>query len=101
MKIYFNTKQIKGLGELPLTERLNLIQRAMAKLTGPEKLFLNVLKLLVIIPLFAFILQVSEDWKALIWALLVTLAYPLILKPVQYGLVAKYINLKHAKDEIK
>jgi hypothetical protein len=91
MKLYFSTKHIPHLQHLPLTHRLQAMQLAQAKLIGPEKLFLNVLKMLVVIPVFIFIIQIATNWIAIVWALLVTLLYPVLVKPVQYGLCAKYI----------
>ena len=91
MKLYFSTKQIPQLQHLPLTERLAALQMAQKKLIGPEKLFLNVLKMLVVIPVFILIIQTATNWMAIVWALLVTLLYPMFVKPVQYGLCAKYI----------
>lgn len=91
MKLYFSTKNIPQLQHLPLTERLAAIQIAQGKLIGPEKLLLNILKMLVVIPIFVFIIQMATNWMAIFWALLVTLLYPLLVKPVQYGLCAKYI----------
>lgn len=91
MKLYFSTKSIPQLQHLPLTKRLEAVQVAQKKLIGPEKLLLNVLKLLIVIPVFVLILQTATNWVAIIWALLVTLLYPLFIKPFHYGLVAKYI----------
>ena len=91
MKLYFSTKKIPQLQHLPLTQRLAALQLAQSKLIGPEKLFLNVLKILIVIPVFIFIIQMATNWMAIVWALLVTLLYPVIVKPAQYGLCAKYI----------
>lgn len=91
MKLYFSTKQIPQLQHLPLTERLEVVQTAQGKLIGPEKLLLNVLKMLVVIPVFILIIQIATNWMAVFWALLITLLYPMLVKPVQYGLCAKYI----------
>jgi hypothetical protein len=91
MKLYFSSKQIPQLRDLSLTERLAAMQLAQNKLVGPEKLLLNVLKMLVVIPVFIFIIQTSTNWMAIVWALLVTLLYPAVVKPVQYTLCAKYI----------
>ena len=99
MKLYFSTKKIPQLQHLPLTQRLQAIQLAQGKLIGPEKLFLNVLKMLVVIPVFIFIIQMATNWMAIIWALLVTLLYPMLVKPVQYGLCAKYIPQPHPNPE--
>jgi hypothetical protein len=91
MKLYFSTKNIPQLQHLPLTQRLAAIQQAQGKLIGPEKLLLNVLKMLIVIPVFILIIQVTTNWMAIVWALLVTLLYPVLVKPVQYGLCVKYI----------
>lgn len=91
MKLYFSTKQIPQLQGLTLTQRLAAIQLANKRLIGPEKLLLNVLKICVVMPAFVLIIQVANNWLALLWALLVTLLYPAVVKPIQYGLCAKYI----------
>lgn len=99
MNFYFSTKNVPQLKHLPLTERLAAIQLAHKKFTGPEKLLLNVLKLCVVIPIFVFIVQISTDWMAIIWALLVTLLFPLIIKPVHLGLCVKYISHIHTQGD--
>lgn len=98
MKFYFTTRQIPGLSQLPLRERMPLLHAAARKLTVPEKTILNVLKLLVIVPVFVLVLQTATDWKALLWAAVVILLYPLFVKPVQYSLSAKYIKLPVNKE---
>jgi hypothetical protein len=92
MKLHFSTRHIPQLAHLPLTERLEHIQAAQKKLSGPEKLLLNVLTLLIVIPVFIFILQTGDSWWSLLWAILVAFTYPVILKPIQYSLCAKYIS---------
>lgn len=94
MKLYWSTKQIPELAGLPITERMARLQEAEAKLKAPEKLMLNILKLLILVPIFVFILQASENWWALLWALLVSLAYPIVLKPLQYSVCAKHLSNK-------
>jgi hypothetical protein len=97
MKLYFSSKQIPQLQSLPLTERLTLLRDAQNKLTGPEKLLLNVLKLIILIPIFVLILQVSQNWWAIVWAVLLFLLFPLTVKPIQFGLCAKYLS--HPKPQ--
>lgn len=99
MKLYFSTKHIPQLQTLSLTQRLAAVQAAQSKLIGPEKLLLNILKMLVVIPLFIFIIQIANNWTAILWALLVTMLYPIIIKPVQYGLCAKYIPESKPKGD--
>ncbi|KXI28142.1 DUF6170 family protein [Paraglaciecola hydrolytica] len=92
MKLYFSSKQIPQLQHLSLPQRLDALQTAQKKLTGPEKLLLNLLKLVMLVPVFVLILQVSNNWLALLWALLVSLLYPLIIKPMEFGLCIKYLS---------
>ncbi len=99
MQFYFSTRNIPGLSGLPLAERMRLLERAAKKLTVPEKTLLNILKLLVIVPAFTLLLRVAADWTSLLWALLVFLLYPIIVKPVQYSLSAKYLESLSQKDK--
>ncbi|MFT6897828.1 MAG: hypothetical protein ACJA13_002239 [Paraglaciecola sp.] len=91
MKIYLSSRNIPGVAHLPLTERLAVISQAQQKLTVPEKFCLNLLKLAILLPVFIFIFRSSDSWFSLVWAALVALLYPLVIKPVQYALCAKYI----------
>jgi len=92
MKLYFSTRHIPQLKGLPLTERLAHIQAAQKKLSAPEKLLLNALTLLIVVPVFVLILRTSDSYLSLLWAALVAFTYPVILKPIQYSLCAKYIS---------
>ncbi|WP_414830040.1 DUF6170 family protein [Alteromonas sp. H39] len=91
MRLYFTTRNIPALSGLPLEERVHRLEKAARKLTIPEKTLLNVLKLLIIVPVFALILRTAENWHSLLWAALVFLLYPLAVKPIQYSLCAKYL----------
>lgn len=91
MKLYFSTKQIPQLANLPLSERLNSLRKAENRLTVPEKFVLNLCKLIIIIPVFALLLRTGEDWLAPVWAMLFMLAYPLIIKPFQFSMCVKYL----------
>ena len=91
MNFYFSTRHIPALKGLPLAERVKRLDQAAKKLTVPEKTLLNVLKLLVIVPVFVLILQTASNWTSLLWALLVFLLYPLLVKPIQNSMSAKYL----------
>ncbi|MAI39517.1 DUF6170 family protein [Alteromonas sp.] len=98
MTFYFSTRNIPALQGLPLAERARLLDQASKRLSVPEKTLLNVLKLLVIVPVFAFILQTATNWTSLLWAFVVFLFYPLVIKPIQYSLCAKYIVQPSSKE---
>lgn len=92
MKLYFSTRQIPQLKGLTLTQRLNRLNEASSKLSVPEKSFLNVLNLLLIVATFVLIMRMTQDWSSLLWAILVVLFYPLLVKPIQYSLCVKYLK---------
>ena len=91
MKLYFSTKQIPQLQAMQLTQRIKLLETATTQLTIPEKTLLNILKLCVIAPFFILLLRVVNDWTSLLWACLILLLYPLIVRPIQFSLSAKYL----------
>ena len=98
MKIYTSTKKIPGLEHRSLTERMALLEEASRKIPIPEKTLLNVLKLFVIVPVFYLLLRVATDWWALAWAALILLLYPILVKPLQYSMAAKYLPKHLDKD---
>lgn len=98
MKFYLFPRDIPALKGLPLKERMSRLEQAARQMTIPEKTLLNVLKLLVIVPVFALILQTATDWTSLLWAFLVFLLYPLVVKPLQYSISAKYLPEKNNKE---
>ena len=92
MKFYLTSRNIPELRELDLSGRLAAIEKASRKLTPPEKLLLNIIKLLIIVPVFAFILRVGQDWTSLLWAAGFIALYPFVLKPVQLNMIRKYLK---------
>ena len=98
MKLYTSTKNIPGLESLSVTDRMAALEKAANRMTVPEKTILNIIKLIVIVPVFALLLRVVESWWALAWAALILLLYPLFVKPLQYSLSAKYIKLTVEKE---
>ncbi len=91
MKFYLSTKHIPQLHNVPLTQRVSMLEQATAKLTIPEKTLLNILKLCVIAPFFIVILRVVNDWTSLIWAGVILLLYPLLVRPIQFSMSVKYL----------
>ena len=92
MKLHLTSQTIPELKDKTVSERIEAIEKATKKLTPPEKLMLNIIKLLIIVPVFAFILRAGQDWTALLWAGLFIFAYPFVLRPVQLNMVAKYLK---------
>ncbi len=84
---------------MTLPERMDVLDQASRKMTVPEKTLLNVLKLLVLIPVFVMLLRMVENWWSLAWAGLILLLYPLFVKPLQYSISAKYLPKNIKKDD--
>ncbi|WP_041246457.1 DUF6170 family protein [Brumicola nitratireducens] len=99
MKVYTSTKKIPGLADLSLPERMALLEQASRKMSVPEKTFLNVIKLFVIVPVFFMLLRMVDNWWSLAWAALILLLYPLFVKPLQYSISAKYLPKNMNKDD--
>jgi hypothetical protein len=99
LKIYTSTKNIPQLKGLSVTERMAVLENAANKMTIPEKTLLNIIKLVIIVPIFALLLRAVESWWSLAWAGLILLLYPLFVKPLQYSLSAKYIKIKKSEDD--
>jgi hypothetical protein len=99
VKVYTSTKKIPGLENMTLPERMDVLDQASRKMTVPEKTLLNVLKLLVLIPVFVMLLRMVENWWSLAWAGLILLLYPLFVKPLQYSISAKYLPKNIKKDD--
>ncbi|WP_284217171.1 DUF6170 family protein [Agaribacter marinus] len=98
MKIYTSTRKIPGLETLSLTERMALLEMASKKMPIPQKTILNILKLLVIVPVFVLLLRIADNWWSLAWAALILLLYPLVVKPLQYSMSVQYLP-KHIKKD--
>lgn len=92
MKFHLTMRSIPELEGKSLQDKMLAVQEASARLTVPEKLLLNILKLLVIVPAFALLLRVGEDWTVLIWSVLIILLYPAVIKPIQLNMVKKYLK---------
>ncbi|GLX81324.1 DUF6170 family protein [Thalassotalea eurytherma] len=90
MTIYFSTAQIKELAPYSLAERRKIIELANNKLQAPEKLAINLLKLLVLIPPFIALARIDSWWLMLpIFALLA--GYFLVMRPVSFWFIDKHL----------
>ncbi|NMH59304.1 DUF6170 family protein [Alteromonas ponticola] len=92
MAFYFSTKHIPALQGLTLTERMKYLDEAAKSLSVPERMLLNIMKLLIICPVFALLLRTADDWTSILWAAVIIMLYPLLVKPIQYSLSAKYLT---------
>ncbi|UAA38127.1 hypothetical protein KIH87_15755 [Paraneptunicella aestuarii] len=99
MAFYFSSKQLPGLENSSVQERLEAINQANRQLTGPEKMLLNITKLLIITPTFLLLAWYYDQWFSVLIIVAGIAAYPLILRPLQLSLCAKYLAAKPDKQQ--
>lgn len=85
--MYLITQHIPELAGLNFQQRMRVIKQAVALLPVPQKILLNVLKLIILTHFFS-ILARFEGWILLPYLLLAGLVYPLITNPVTFMLTA-------------
>ncbi|GHE80525.1 DUF6170 family protein [Thalassotalea profundi] len=96
MKFIFSTKQIPALSGLTLRERAEKLHKAQTKLTVPEKLTLNLLKLCMLIPAFFYIAN-QKVLFSIIFGILSLLSYFIIFLPIKFSFLNKYLIEKSDK----
>jgi len=85
--LYWNSQSLPELSGLNFRQRMAVIRRASDLLPVPQKLLLNVLKLLVLVPPFMAIARAATITEALLLALLLVIVYPLLTRPLTFLLV--------------
>ncbi len=94
MKLYFTARQLPNLDSLPLQERLATIADAQKRLTLPEKLFLNLIKLAILTSIFVLFTGQFEPFTVVIGVILSIALYPLLLRPLHLTILSKYLKTK-------
>ncbi|WP_286233193.1 DUF6170 family protein [Thalassotalea sediminis] len=90
-RLIFSTNQIPELKGLSIGERAAKIQQAELKLTAPEKLILNLLKLCMIIPPFFYLAQ--QNWLYLSIAIIgAVILKVVIFTPIKLKFLSKYLQ---------
>jgi hypothetical protein len=97
--LYWNSQSLPELKGLNFRERMAVIRRASDLLPVPQKLLLNVLKLLVLIPPFMAIARAASLTEAFLWSLLLVLIYPLLTRPLTFVLVGPL--LRQARHQLQ
>ena len=88
---YFSSKQFNELNGFSFNERQQIISIAQSKLSVPEKLILNLLKLVLLIPLF-WMLSTSNWLGFVITTIIVFTAYIMVVRPLNLKFLTKYIE---------
>ncbi|REL26136.1 hypothetical protein DXX93_05780 [Thalassotalea euphylliae] len=92
----FSTNQLTELEQFSLTEKHAIMHIAHQHLSVPEKLVLNLIKLLLLIPPFIYLAR--QDWWALALAALISTAgYVLVMRPVSIHFSKRHLKTAIAK----
>ena len=86
--LYLNSRNIPELSGLSFSQRMAVIRKAADNLPVPTKISLNLLKLLILVPLFLLIAR-ADGWLIAGYALLLLVVYPLLTRPVTFALCRK------------
>jgi len=91
MPIYFSSNQIPELKAYSIKERQEFLAKARNKLTIPEKLILNIIKLIMLVPPFIFLARL--EWFLFFLSLvLVTLIYLTIMNPIYLSFIYRHLK---------
>lgn len=90
--LYWNSRSVPELNGLNFRERMQVLRKAADQLPTPQKLLLNLLKLVVLIPLFLWIARAPDLLSAALYLVLLLVLYPLITRPVTFYLVQKSLT---------
>lgn len=85
---YLNSQNIPELKGLSFAQRMAVVRKAADNLPTPVKVGLNIIKLLILVPLFLLIAR-ADGWMIAAYILLLLLAYPLITRPLTFALCQK------------
>ncbi|MBZ9610276.1 DUF6170 family protein [Rheinheimera maricola] len=86
--LYLNSRNIPELVGLSFAQRMAVIRKAADNLPVPTKITLNIIKLLVLIPLFLLIAR-ADGWAIAGYIVLLIVAYPAITRPLTFALCQK------------
>ena len=89
--IYLNSQSIPELAGLNFSQRMQVIRQAADKLPVPTKITLNIIKLLVLVPLFLLLAR-ADGWAIAGYIVLLVLVYPLITRPITFALCRKQLR---------
>jgi len=90
MAIYFSSNKIPELEKLSLKERQKVLSQAQQKFTVPEKLVLNILKLIMLTPPFLFLAR--QEWLLLLAVMTISMMLNvLVLTPLKLRFCQKHI----------
>jgi hypothetical protein len=87
--LYLNSQKIPELAGLTFAQRMQVIRKAADSLPVPAKVILNIIKLLILTPLF-FLVARANGWEIVGYIILLLVVYPVITRPLTFALCRKH-----------
>jgi len=91
MTIYFSSQNIPALQNLTIKQRRELIQKAEKKLSVPETLLLNLIKLAILVPMFLYLVWL-DGWQLMLPPVFALMGYFFVYRPFFYSLINQRVN---------
>ncbi|REL34911.1 DUF6170 family protein [Thalassotalea euphylliae] len=90
MKLFFSSKDIPELADKNIQERNESIYKASLKLTVPQKLILNLIKLVLLVPPFIYLAR--QEWGTLLGVVVISsLCYVSVFRPISFTFMRKHL----------
>ncbi|AWB67406.1 hypothetical protein C2869_13580 [Saccharobesus litoralis] len=96
MALYFSSSQVPALQKYSFSNRIQILAIAISLLSVPQKLLLNIAKLIILTALF-FIVAKLQGWTMLLPMVAIVVTYPLVINPMMLFMAQK--NLKRAIEK--
>jgi len=81
--MHFSSHTLPELHGLNFAQRMQVIRKAADQIPTPKKLVLNLVKLVLLVPMFLLLSQFNQPID-LLPVLLLLLAYPLLTRPLTF-----------------
>ena len=90
MAYYTSSNSITELDSFSIREKQMILRLAMEKMTVPQKLIINLLKLVLLIPPFLYLANLNLGMLA-ISMIIVTAAYVFVMRPVSLSFAVSHL----------
>lgn len=98
MSILFSSNNLPELGNYSLQDRQYILALASEKLITPQKLVLNIIKLLILIPPFIMLARL-DSWWLFAPLCFVLIGYFLIMRPISLYFIKQHLPAAIKKFE--
>lgn len=88
--MYFSSHHIPELNGLNFAERMSVVRTATDKLSVPQKLMLNLIKLAILFTFFMYIAR-AGDWTAMVYVVGLIIVYPMVTRPITFLLCQPFL----------